>query len=60
MPTNFVHVSGHSRVGGQAGPGRNVIVEGAMKPGLFIYYSATAPISMHVASGSYGLILVER
>jgi nitrite reductase (NO-forming) len=31
----------------------------AMKPGLFVYHCATAPVGMHVGNGMYGLILVE-
>lgn len=31
----------------------------ALKPGLFIYHCATAPVGMHIANGMYGLILVQ-
>ena len=31
----------------------------AMRPGLFVYHCATAPVPMHIANGMYGLILVE-
>lgn len=31
----------------------------ALKPGLYIYHCATAPVGMHIANGMYGLILVE-
>lgn len=31
----------------------------ALNPGLYVYHCATAPVSMHVANGMYGLILVE-
>jgi len=31
----------------------------AIKPGLFVYHCATAPVGMHIANGMYGLILVE-
>lgn len=31
----------------------------ALKPGLFIYHCATAPVGMHIANGMYGMILVE-
>jgi nitrite reductase (NO-forming) len=31
----------------------------ALKPGLYVYHCATAPVGMHVANGMYGLILVE-
>ncbi|HTL39143.1 MAG TPA: copper-containing nitrite reductase [Kofleriaceae bacterium] len=31
----------------------------ALKPGLYVYHCATAPVPMHVANGMYGLILVE-
>jgi nitrite reductase (NO-forming) len=31
----------------------------ALKPGLFVYHCATAPVGMHIANGMYGLILVQ-
>lgn len=31
----------------------------ALNPGLYVYHCATAPVPIHVASGMYGLILVE-
>ena len=31
----------------------------ALNAGLYIYHCATAPVTMHVANGMYGLILVE-
>lgn len=31
----------------------------AMKPGLYVYHCATAPVGMHIANGMYGLILVQ-
>ena len=31
----------------------------ALKPGLYVYHCATAPVGLHVANGMYGLILVE-
>lgn len=31
----------------------------AIKPGLYVYHCATAPVGLHVANGMYGLILVE-
>jgi nitrite reductase (NO-forming) len=31
----------------------------ATNPGIYVYHCATAPVPMHVASGMYGLILVE-
>ncbi|MGA2176054.1 MAG: copper-containing nitrite reductase [Verrucomicrobiota bacterium] len=31
----------------------------ALHSGLFVYHCATAPVGMHIASGMYGLILVE-
>jgi nitrite reductase (NO-forming) len=31
----------------------------ALKPGLFVYHCATAPVAMHIANGMYGMILVE-
>jgi len=41
-------------------PGRTSIFSfRALKPGLFIYHCAMAPVGMHIANGMYGLILVE-
>lgn len=31
----------------------------ALKPGLYVYHCAMAPVAMHIANGMYGLILVE-
>jgi len=31
----------------------------ALRPGLYIYHCATAPVPMHVANGMYGLIFVQ-
>jgi nitrite reductase (NO-forming) len=31
----------------------------ALRPGLYVYHCATAPVPMHVSNGMYGLILVE-
>jgi nitrite reductase (NO-forming) len=31
----------------------------AMKPGLYVYHCATAPVPMHVSNGMYGLIFVQ-
>lgn len=31
----------------------------ALKPGLYVYHCATAPVGMHIANGMYGLILIE-
>jgi len=31
----------------------------ALNPGVYVYHCATAPVPVHVASGMYGLILVE-
>lgn len=31
----------------------------ALNPGLYLYHCATPPVPMHIASGMYGLILVE-
>ena len=30
-----------------------------LRPGLYVYHCATAPVGMHIANGMYGLILVE-
>lgn len=39
--------------------GTTAFVFKALKPGLYVYHCATAPIPMHIANGMYGLILVE-
>lgn len=31
----------------------------ALKPGLYVYHCATAPVGLHIANGMYGLILVQ-
>lgn len=31
----------------------------ALKPGLYVYHCAMAPVGMHIANGMYGLIFVE-
>ena len=31
----------------------------ALKPGLYVYHCAQAPVAMHIANGMYGMILVE-
>ena len=31
----------------------------AMNPGIYVYHCATAPVGVHIASGMYGLILVQ-
>lgn len=31
----------------------------AIRPGLYVYHCAAAPVGMHIANGMYGLILVE-
>jgi nitrite reductase (NO-forming) len=44
----------------QLGPGQEGAFEfKALNPGLYVYHCATAPVPMHIASGMYGLILVE-
>ncbi|MGU3400344.1 hypothetical protein ACLBWS_11475 [Brucellaceae bacterium D45D] len=30
-----------------------------MNPGLYVYHCAVPPVAMHIASGMYGMILVE-
>ncbi len=41
-------------------PGKEATFEfRAIKPGLYVYHCATAPVGLHVANGMYGLILVE-
>lgn len=44
----------------QARPGEEkTVIFKAIKPGLFVYHCATAMVAEHIASGMYGLILVE-
>lgn len=31
----------------------------ALKPGLYVYHCATAPVPMHIGNGMYGMVLVE-
>jgi nitrite reductase (NO-forming) len=31
----------------------------ALKPGLYVYHCATAPVPMHISNGMYGLIFVQ-
>lgn len=31
----------------------------ALRPGVFVYHCATAPVGLHVGNGMYGMILVE-
>ncbi len=31
----------------------------ALRPGLYVYHCAAAPVGMHIANGMYGLVLVE-
>ncbi len=41
-------------------PGKETSFEfRALKPGLYVYHCATAPVGIHMANGMYGLILVE-
>ena len=41
-------------------PGKSATFEfRALKPGLYVYHCATAPVGLHIANGMYGLILVE-
>jgi len=43
-----------------ANPGQETVGEfKALKPGLFIYHCAANPMPAHMASGLYGLVLVE-
>ena len=44
----------------EAKPGQQRVVRfKALNPGLFIYHCAAPPIPAHIASGLYGLVLVE-
>ncbi|HLV41080.1 MAG TPA: copper-containing nitrite reductase [Brumimicrobium sp.] len=41
-------------------PGHEIVFSfKTLKPGLYVYHCATAPVGMHIANGMYGLILVE-
>lgn len=41
-------------------PGQSATFEfRAIKPGLYVYHCATAPVGLHIANGMYGLILVQ-
>ncbi len=41
-------------------PGKEATFEfRALKPGLYVYHCATAPVGLHIANGMYGLILVQ-
>lgn len=41
-------------------PGNETVMDfRALKPGLYVYHCATAPVGIHIANGMYGLILVE-
>ncbi len=41
-------------------PGKETSFEfRALKPGLYVYHCAMAPVGIHMANGMYGLILVE-
>ena len=44
----------------QTGPGKDSTFSfKALHPGLYIYHCATQPVSMHIANGMYGMLLVE-
>jgi nitrite reductase (NO-forming) len=57
----------HAVTGTGGGAEASLIVPGkqahfafrALKPGLYVYHCATAPVGMHIANGMYGMILVE-
>ena len=57
----------HAVTGTGGGAEASLIVPGkaatfefrALKPGLYVYHCATAPVGLHIANGMYGLILVE-
>ncbi len=50
---------GGAAVTGTAPGHDSVLTFKAMRPGLFVYHCATAPVPMHIANGMYGSILVE-
>ncbi|MGI9145415.1 MAG: copper-containing nitrite reductase [Chloroflexota bacterium] len=44
----------------QVPPGESATIRfQAMRPGIYVYHCATPMVSMHIASGMYGLIVVE-
>lgn len=57
----------HSVTGTGGGAEASLVVPGkqasfefrALKPGLYVYHCATAPVGLHIANGMYGMILVE-
>ena len=68
-PTSTVphNIDLHAVTGTGGGAEATMVVPGhaatmefrAIKPGLYIYHCAMAPVALHVANGMYGLILVE-
>jgi nitrite reductase (NO-forming) len=68
-PTSTVphNIDLHAVTGTGGGAAVSMVVPGhstafefrAIKPGLYVYHCATAPVGLHVANGMYGLILVE-
>lgn len=64
MPHNIdLHAATGTGGGAEASltlPGKTTVFSfRALKPGLFIYHCAAAPVGLHIANGMYGLILVE-
>lgn len=63
----FHNIDLHAVMGPGGGAAKTVTSPGhesvlrfkAMRPGLFVYHCATAPVPMHIANGMYGSILVE-
>ncbi|MGA3296086.1 MAG: copper-containing nitrite reductase [Candidatus Bathyarchaeia archaeon] len=52
--------TGGGSIYSQTAPGNESVFQfTAMRPGLFMYHCATAPIPAHIANGMYGMILVE-
>lgn len=44
----------------QTAPGKDSVFSfKALQPGLYVYHCATPPVSMHIANGMFGMILVE-
>ena len=51
---------GGGAVSSMVAPGRETVFSfKTLKPGIYVYHCATAPVGMHIANGMYGLILVE-
>lgn len=69
MPSSTVphNIDLHAVTGTGGGAMASMVIPGkeatfefrAIKPGLYVYHCATAPVGLHIANGMYGLILVQ-